>query len=290
MSSIESLNKSSLAKVLTLSDIRQKAARDHNYFCPFTVNKKFETFVGQLLELGIGNSEKTAQIVEYVQTIETFYTDKIALFKKKSHDLVESHRKDKAKNMLTIDRNRELEDVLFDALNQTKANIAKRRMQAQRDRSQPRQSSRSPDTQNLDFDMTVAKLHLINGNTDLQSELFKRIRYEDLTARDKEALVEMFVCHPSTLQRIYKLMFPTTRRVPIDYPDLSLVAGARHQSTSSDLHQSEDLHNISITKETLFTDRHASMAKLQTLGKRDLEEFRTDRNRGGRSVMLDPIT
>jgi hypothetical protein len=105
--------------------------------------------------------------------------------------------------------------------------------------------------------MTIAKLHMINDVG--KSDLLKKMRYEDFNSRDKEAMVELFVCNPVTLHKIYRLMFPTTRKVPHDYPNLSLIGAASNSEfISNDHNQSiENFANqgISITEDSLSTER-----------------------------------
>jgi len=50
-------------------------------YCPQTVNKKFETFVTDLLALQIDSEQTKKELVKYLQVIESFYIDKIEHYK-----------------------------------------------------------------------------------------------------------------------------------------------------------------------------------------------------------------
>ena len=63
---------------LALEDHRLRKAIAGSYFCPYTQNKKFETFIRDLLELDLPNWRTKEEIVQFVSLIETFYCDKIA--------------------------------------------------------------------------------------------------------------------------------------------------------------------------------------------------------------------
>lgn len=47
-------------------------------YCPFTQNAKFETFLGDLFDMRIGQASIQRQITDYVKCIETHYTDIVA--------------------------------------------------------------------------------------------------------------------------------------------------------------------------------------------------------------------
>ena len=49
-----------------------------SYYCPYTQNRKFETFISDLLELNLPHDKTQEEIVHFVSLIETFYCDKIA--------------------------------------------------------------------------------------------------------------------------------------------------------------------------------------------------------------------
>ena len=63
---------------------------NYNYYCPYTQNKKFETFLEDLLDINLEKTDLVYEISKYVQLIETFYNDKINYFKQKLKDLATS--------------------------------------------------------------------------------------------------------------------------------------------------------------------------------------------------------
>ncbi len=47
------------------------------YYCPFTKNKKFETFLDDLFELGFDVERNKQELIQYVSAIESYYTEKL---------------------------------------------------------------------------------------------------------------------------------------------------------------------------------------------------------------------
>ena len=49
-----------------------------SYFCPYTENHKFDQFLTDLFSLKtLDDDRKKSEILRYMQTVETFYTDRI---------------------------------------------------------------------------------------------------------------------------------------------------------------------------------------------------------------------
>lgn len=66
---------SKMGRVLEERSIRKSGSGA--FFCPYTQNKKFERFIGDLLDLNLPHSKTQEEIVRFVSLVESFYCDKI---------------------------------------------------------------------------------------------------------------------------------------------------------------------------------------------------------------------
>ena len=89
-------------------------------YCPFTQNAKFETFLGDLFDMRIGQSSVKRQIQDYVKCIETHYTDIIHKNKAKVKKLQLEVQKARGQKAMERDKKTELEEVLIDAIDKTR--------------------------------------------------------------------------------------------------------------------------------------------------------------------------
>lgn len=119
---------STLDKVKSQVSQRKAIIETNNYYCPYTKNKKFETFLEDLFEIGLGNSDLVSEISQYVQMIETFYNDKIQHYKLKVKEVLASQRKAKNIRAVKIDERRQLLEIFTDAVAETKNQILKRKL------------------------------------------------------------------------------------------------------------------------------------------------------------------
>ena len=96
-------------------------------FCPYTQNQKFENFIKDLLELNLPAEQTQDEIVNFVRLIETFYCDKVAHLTAKERHHEKLFRKQRGANALKLLDKSDLEKAFLDSIEQTKANIEKRR-------------------------------------------------------------------------------------------------------------------------------------------------------------------
>lgn len=54
---------------------------ENGYYCPLTVNKKFESFLDDLFDLKLEVDRTKKEILNYVTTIENFFTEKLLKIK-----------------------------------------------------------------------------------------------------------------------------------------------------------------------------------------------------------------
>jgi hypothetical protein len=47
------------------------------FYCPFTKNRKFETFLDDLFDLGFENERVKQEILQYVSALEAYYAEKL---------------------------------------------------------------------------------------------------------------------------------------------------------------------------------------------------------------------
>ena len=150
--------------------------------------------------------ETTLEILNYVSLIETFYTDKINQIKLKNKQFQDTQKKVRNVSTNEVDKQRELEEILYDSLESTKKSILARKAKAKREASvlkkQGFQTIKNDDSVN-EFETSISKLY------DYQSDTAsRRVRYDEFTKKDKSHFIEIFVSHPNTLKVIHQAIFP----------------------------------------------------------------------------------
>ena len=165
-------------------------ALKQSYFCPYTQNKKFETFIGDLLELNLPQQRTQEEIVHFVSLIETFYCDRISQLLKNERKRERTVRRERGLQAKRISDKNELEQAFLDSIEQTKANIEKRRL------------------------FQHEKLNTRGRKTERQSHSNSRTRIglKDFAAYDKESLLELFLANPSTIRHMYQSIFGDLQR------------------------------------------------------------------------------
>ena len=92
----------------------------NNYYCPYTQNQKFESFVKSLIKIHVDAETTCSEIVNYVKMIETFYTDKFQGYKAKVEEADRRLKRVKNQNVLKVEKQRELQEVFMDCVEQVK--------------------------------------------------------------------------------------------------------------------------------------------------------------------------
>lgn len=96
------------------------AEKKDSLFCPFTYNGKFETFLEDLFDMKIYQSNIKKQIQDYVKCLETHYTDIITKLRFKNKKQKFEAQKERGRFAVEKDRRSELEEILIDAIDKTR--------------------------------------------------------------------------------------------------------------------------------------------------------------------------
>jgi len=161
-----------------------------------TENKKFETFLSDILNAQIELSQQKREIVKYVRVVETFYTDQIAKLKTSFNSKVERLQRQIRQQAVKNYRRGEMEDLFVSALEEVKKDVLKRRMKQEIFASK---SEAKGLTEAQEFEQSLLKV--VNLAKD-------KIKITEFNKRDKLNLLELLVSNDRVLQSIYKSLFP----------------------------------------------------------------------------------
>ena len=139
------------------------------------------------------------EILSYIQTLETNYTETIKDVKMRNERLKGHIKKEKSKNVnQTVERG-DLESLFVDCVEEVRRNVIKRRLKAEIIGKKKIGKFDENSEEAKEFEESLLKL------ANLAKE---RVKLTEFTAHDKNNLLDLFVNNERTLLRIYEILFP----------------------------------------------------------------------------------
>lgn len=139
------------------------------------------------------------EILSYIQTLETNYTETIKDVKMRNERLKGHIKKEKSKNVnQTVERG-DLESLFVDCVEEVRRNVIKRRLKAEIIGKKKIGKFDENSDEAKEFEESLLKL------ANLAKE---RVKLTEFTAHDKNNLLDLFVNNERTLLRIYEILFP----------------------------------------------------------------------------------
>lgn len=104
---------------LSLDKSRPSISTEINsMFCPLTQNKKFEAFLDDLFDLNIAQHKMKSEIVNYMQIVESFYTDKLHKIRSQYEKQLKQLKKKHSSIINPVVQRSELEKIFLNALDE----------------------------------------------------------------------------------------------------------------------------------------------------------------------------
>lgn len=151
------------------------------------------------------------EIINYMQVVESFYTDKLHKIKSNFEKQIKQIKKKQADQINPVVDRTELEKVFISALDELRKQILKRRLKQEiklKNKSTAMSLENKIDMESeeaREFEESILKLvNYAKG----------RVKYEEFTNVDKFHLMELFVTNETTLVHIFQSLFPSTQKIP----------------------------------------------------------------------------
>ena len=110
-----------------LEEQKESVAANSGIYCPLTQNRKFEVFLAYLSEMEKSQALKNADIVEYVQNVETYYMNQIQKFRQSYEKQLQRVRKVTNLKAKEVSERSDLEEIFKDAVEKVKVQIFRRK-------------------------------------------------------------------------------------------------------------------------------------------------------------------
>lgn len=164
-------------------------------------NSKFDQFLTILLQSKLKREEVKLDILRYVQTMETNYTDRVTHLQKSLEKAHKSIVQERTRNVDRLMERSELESLFSEAIEETKRRLVHRRLTSELNSNSARKmhQTRTPE----DLDDALHKL------TELAKD---KVKVEEFSANDKASLLEIFVQNEEVWLKMHDVIFPNLVR------------------------------------------------------------------------------
>ena len=139
------------------------------------------------------------EILNYVQAMETNYTEAIQEQKSKCEKVKKELRKEKSKHVNDVIEKSDLENLFVDCVEDVRRNVIKRRLKAEIVGKKKIGKFDENSAEAQEFEESLLKLANLAKD---------RVKYSEFTTQDRNNLLDLFVNNEQTLLKIYEILFP----------------------------------------------------------------------------------
>lgn len=146
------------------------------------------------------------EIMNYVQALETNYTEAIKEKNGRIDKLKQQLRKEKSKNVNEVIHKSDLENLFVDCVEEVRRSVIKRRLK--NEIVAKKKIGRFDENTEEAKEFEESLLKLANLAKD-------RVKISEFTSQDRNHLLDLFVNNEKILLRIYEILFPKRTNAPL---------------------------------------------------------------------------
>eukprot|EP00356_Strombidium_inclinatum_P008106 CAMPEP_0170486154 /NCGR_PEP_ID=MMETSP0208-20121228/5233_1 /TAXON_ID=197538 /ORGANISM="Strombidium inclinatum, Strain S3" /LENGTH=205 /DNA_ID=CAMNT_0010760001 /DNA_START=157 /DNA_END=774 /DNA_ORIENTATION=+ len=195
------------------------------------------------------------EILNYVQALETNYTDTIKEQKIRGERLRTQLRKEKAKHVNDVIERGDLENLFVDCVEDVRRNVIKRRLKAEIIGKKKIGKFDENSDEAKEFEESLLKLANLAKD---------RVKFTEFTSQDRNNLLDLFVNNEKTLLKVYEILFPRRQNQAQNTNSLKQIATLKNSSDTiriggiggkaSDFLKGDSIHQRSIDETQAGTD------------------------------------
>ena len=179
-----------------------------------TANLKFNQFLEILFSSQMTKDEIKCETRDYVQVLETNYTDKIRELRGQLDKLKKKVVQERTKCATTNVEKSDLEQLFVSCVEDVRKEIIRRRLKAEVAARKKVGGITSPSIKTLQ-QQSISQMTDMSNDAQFEETLSKladlaknRVKFEEFTSADRSHLLDLFVNNEQTLLKVYEILFP----------------------------------------------------------------------------------